>query len=316
MIDLITLTKNTVPENEVSQIVERAKLQECTRSGKLYYETSLPQRNKEHMFIRIGANNKLKVECSLHKLYEQTTTGHYTNYGVFTLEQAKQTIINALTEKGIAPADIQVYNYEIGVNLYMSRDCRAYLDLMETIGILEDKKTLFVNPRYKDQRVKTTVFPKHVRKHFKVYDKGFEARDKRRNDVPDQNILRLETVYRRVENMSLEDFFSPANIDKMRNRFFRDWRTVQFQRIIQAPKGTRSAKRDLCETILKVGTEATLSQARERYKAGALTYKEFRNTREFIVNEWDSLKGNVRFVASDQEKEYREKLIQAKTLLS
>ena len=316
MIDLITLTRNNIPENEVSQIVEHAKLQECTRGGKLYYETSLQQRNKEHTFIRIEANGKLKIECSIHKLYEQKTTGHYTNYGVFTLEQAKQTIMDALTEKGIATEDMRVYNYEIGVNLYMSQECRAYLDLMETIGILDDKKPLFINPRYKDRRVKTTVFHKYVRKYFKVYDKGFEARDKRRNDVPDQNILRLETVYRRVENMSLADFFSLENMAKMQDRFFKDWRTAQFKREIKAPKGTRSAKRDLCETILRVGTETALSKARERHKAGILTDKEFRGIREFIVNEWDNVKNNIVLAASDQEKEYREKLNQAKILLS
>lgn len=315
MIDLITMIKTNVPENEVSQMVERAKLQECTRNGKLYYETSLQQRNKEHMFIRIGTNNKLKIECSLHKLFEQTTTGHYTNYGVFTLEQAKQTAIDSLAEKRIAPGDIRVYNYEIGVNLYMSEDCREYMNRMETIGIHEDKKTLYVNPKYKDQRVRTTVFHKYIRKHFKVYDKGFEARDKRRNDVPDQNILRLETVYRRVENMTLDEFFSPENIAKIRDRFFRDWRTVQFKREIQAPKGTGEKKKHLCETILKVGTETTLSQAREKYNAGTLTEREFRTIREFIVNEWDKVKNNVRFVASEPEKEYRERLNQAKALL-
>lgn len=316
MIDLITLTKTNIPDNEVLQIVERAKLQECTRNGKLYYETGLPQRNKEHMFIKIGTNNKLKVECSIHKLYEQATTGHYTNYGIFTLEQAKQTIITALAGKGIDPADIRVYNYEIGVNLYMSQDCRAYLDPMETIGILEDKKPLYVNPRFKDQRVKTTVCHKHVRKHFKAYDKGFEARDKRRTDVPDQNILRLETVYRRVENMSLEEFFSRDNIDKMQNRFFRDWRAVQFQRTIHAPKGMRSTKKAISQTILEVGTKTALSQARERHKASTLTDREFRTIREFIVNEWDTAKRDIYFIASDQEKEYREKLNQAKILLS
>ena len=156
---------------------------------------------------------------------------------------------------------------------------------------------------------------KNVRKHLRAYDKGFEARDKRRTDVPDQNILRLETICRRVENMTLDEFFSPDNMAKIRDRFFRDWRTVQFKKEIQAPKGTGSRKKDLCKTILNVGPKTALSQARESHRAGTLTDKEFRNAREFIVNEWDSFKIDVRFIASVQEKEYREKLSHAKTLL-
>lgn len=315
MIDLITLVKNKVPESEILEIVDRAELQECTRNGTIYYETSLQQKNREHMFIRVGTNEKMKIECSLHKLYEKTQSGHYTNYGLFTLDQAKQTIIETLPAKGIDLKDIRIYNYEIGLNLYMSQDCRAYLDKVETIGPYDDRKPLFVNPRYKDCRVKTTVFHRHIRKHFKLYDKGFEARDKRRDDVPDQNILRLETVFRRVENMGIDEFFSLENIVKMQDRFFRDWRTLQFDKDIEVPKGTRLAKKELCKTILDIGTIRALDQTRDQYKQGIITEKQFRIIREFIEHEWNTFKNGVRFIQSPEEIEYRERLNQAKTLL-
>ena len=315
MIDIITMIKTNTPENEVSQIVERAKLQECTRNGKLYYETSLQQRNKEHIFIRIEANGKLKIECSLHKLHEQKTTGHYTNYGIFTLEQAKTIVAETLQSKGISPDGIEIYGYEIGVNLLVSDDCRAYLDRMETIGVLTERKPFLVNPRYKDYRVKTTFFHRHIRKHFKAYDKGFEARDKRRNDVPDQNILRIETVYRRVENMPYDEFFSPANLKKMRDRFFRDWRTLQFYKEVHAPKGTGQMKKSICKSILEVGAEKVLIQARERHKTGAVSDRELRTIREFIVNEWNTIKKEVQLIQTPQEIEYRELLNNARILL-
>jgi len=221
-----------------------------------------------------------------------------------------------LQDKGISPTGIEISGYEIGLNILVSKDCRAYLDRMETIGILTDKKPLLVNPRYKDYRVKTTVFHRHVRKHFKAYDKGFEARDKRRNDVPDQNILRLETVCRRVENMTYDEFFSPANLKKMQDRFFRDWRTLQFDKELHAPKGTGQMKKGLCKTILEIGADKVLLQARERHKTGAVSDRELRTIREFVVNEWDTVKKDVRLIQSVEEIEYRELLNTGKILLS
>lgn len=310
------MIKTKVSDSEVSQIVESARLQKCTRNGAVYYETSLQQRNKEHMYIRIETNNKLKIECSLHKLHEKTVSSRYTNYAAFTMDQAMQIAKTVLEAKGIPPDRLMIYGYEVGLNLNVSKDCREYMDKMNTIGIQGEEKPLYINPKYKDSRVKTTLFHRHVRKHFKVYDKCFEARDKRRNDVPEGNILRIETVYKRVEKMSYDEFFSPENLAKVRDRFFNDWRTVQFEREVKAPKGTGDKKKELCKTLLKVGTEATIQNAREKYKIGTLTEREFRTIREFITRDWDKFKKDVVFVPSEPENEYRKLLNIEKTLLS
>ena len=315
MIDLITLVKSKVSESEILQIVERSNLQKCTRNGKIYYETSPQQRNKEQMYIRIEVNGKMKIDVNLHKHHERSITCGYTNYGTFTMNQAQSIINKILIEKGITPDNLKVYNYEVGLNLTTSKDCREYLDRMTTIGILNDNKPLYINPRYKNERVKTTIFHRHIRKHFKVYDKCFEAKDKRRTDVPDRNILRIETVYRRVDKMSCDKFFSTVNLDKAKRTFFKDWSTLQFDREITAPKGIGVKKKELCKTIIKVGTKSALLQAREKHKNGTLTDKEFRNIREFITREWEVIKPSISFMQSIEEQEYRRLLNIEKALI-
>jgi hypothetical protein len=168
-----------------------------------------------------------------------------------------------------------------------------------------EEKKLYVNPRYKDERIKTTVFHKNTKKHFKVYDKNFEAKDKKRTDIPDFQILRIETVIRRVENHTINTFFNPKHLDKLVEQFFRDWRTLQFIRDIKTPKGTGTRKQELCKKLIASGKEQILKEAKNQFKREALKELEYRNIREFIQNEWDTLKTKIQFIPSPEETEYR-----------
>ena len=126
---------------------------------------------------------------------------------------------------------------------------------------LRGEKLIYVNPKYKDERVKTTVFHTHTRKYFKVYDKVFESLDKKRKVIPEGNILRIETVYRRLSNCSMKDFLSSENLNKMIETFFKDWRTIQFKRDIITPKGTGRAKQQICIEIIDEGIEVVMVNA-------------------------------------------------------
>lgn len=258
------------------------------------------------MFIRIDTSNKLKIETSLHKQYEKSLTGRFTNYGNLSLDQAKRASDAMLDDKEFDTSKLMVYAYEIGVNLYVSKDCREYLDKILSIGILEDKKEFFVNPKYKDRRMKTTVFHHQLRKYFKIYDKVFEAKDKRRGDSPEgANILRLEIVHRRVSGMSYDQFFSPENLVKICDRFFRDFRTVQFAQCVKVPKGAGRSKQELCKKIIELTPEIVLQQAKESHKTGALSDKAYRNIREFIARDWDNFKTQISIIQTPEEIEFR-----------
>lgn len=317
MIDLITLIKPDLSETEISSLVEKNNLQTNSSDGVVFYDNLNTKNLKQQqgILIRVETNRKLRVEGSLHKYFNEISEGERQNINLFSMANAKATINRLIADKGLITDDLRVYSYEIGLNLNVSMNCRTYLDKMKSIGATDTEKQLYVNPRYKDERVKTTVFHTHTRKYFKVYDKVFEMVDKKRKHIPDGNILRIETAYRRLDNCFVTDFFSPDSLTKSLESFFRDWRTVQFRQDIVTPKGTGRAKQQLCMDILEHGRDAVLKQAKERYKAEALTDWEYRNTREFITKEWDEIKKEIRFIKSKEENEFRQLLATSYTLL-
>lgn len=317
MIDLLTLTKNGLTDNEVRQIVEFNGLQTNSKGGKIYYDNMNQKNLKDGFYLRIETNNKMKLAVSLHKYRNMLDSKGFVNYDLFTMAEATKTAHQLAVNTGIQLNQMNVYGYEIGMNLYLSEDCRAYLDLIESIGLLENKRAFFVNPKYKNERLKTTYFYRDMRKVYKVYDKNFEMVEKRRKeDTGHPNILRIETVFHRVEKMPMEKFLSQTNIKRMTNQFISDWRTIKFKSLPVVPKGTSGAKQELCAEILKHGAEKVLSDARESLKNNQITPKQFRRIREFVQNDWDKFKSKIRIVQSDTEREFREVLKNTFTLLT
>lgn len=310
MIDLITLISPSLSEDTISGIVVKNKLQTNSTDGLVFYD-NLKTKNlsqQKGVFIRVETSQKLKLEGSLHKYYNEIVTGRRSNSNLFTMFQAYESIRHLLLEKLVEEEGLRVYNYEIGLNLNVSTDCLTFMGKMKSIGPYGNEKILYVNPKYKDERVVTTVFPSMARKYFKIYDKVYEMRDRKQKIIPEEYILRIETVHRRLSKCFVKDFFSPANLNKLLEDFFRDWRTVQFHQDIITPKGTGRARQALCEEIMEKGSGAVLKRAKERLKNGSLKEWEFRNIREFIQWEWDVIKNKIQFVKCPEELEFRKLL--------
>lgn len=309
MIDLLVMVKNGLSELEIEKIVQFNKLQTNSKAGKRYYDNMNTKNISDGYYLRIETNSRLKLAVSLHKYKNLIENKGYVNYDLFTMPQAIKAVQELRKRTGIELHDLNVYKFEIGMNLYLSKDCRRYMDIMESIGVSENKRDFFVNPKFKNQRTKTTYFYREMRKYFKVYDKNFEMTEKRRKEVTGhQNILRIETVYNRVENMTMQKFLSPDNIQKLAEQFLKDWRTVKFSSLPSVPKGTSISKQELCAEILKHGSERVLLEAREKLKDGVLTPKKFRRIREFIVHEWETFKTTLSINMSDEEREFRAEL--------
>jgi hypothetical protein len=311
MIDLITMNKNGLSENEIFQIIEKTHLQTNSKAGVNYYDNER-MKFADGYYLRIETNktNRLKLECSLHKYFNKIYYNRQTNYDLFTFGNAKHTIDLLTQETGIEIKELKVTYFEVGLNLILSKDCSDTIDRMQTIGILENKRPLYVNPKYKNERLKTTVFHRDIKKVFKVYDKVYEMKDKKRIDYPKDTpyILRIETTQRRVERMTVVNLLEPETINKLTNQFLKDWRTVRFEQIIEAPKGTHQRKIDLSKEIIKHGIESVLNKARERLKNGDLTEKRFRDIREFIQNDWHTFKQTIKFIRTNEEFEFRDTL--------
>jgi len=307
MIDLLTIQKLCLDLDEAEAIAEHNSLDVLTRVGTIHYDNAPTKNLTQHkgISIRIATNRKLTVEGSLHKFYNDSTKNSRTNFDLFTMRQAVEAAEALIREKRI-PDDSRIYNVEVGINLNVSKPCRVYLDKM----VVTDERKMYVNPRYKDERIKTTIFSRHQRKYFKAYDKVFEMADKKTPFIPTYPILRIETAYRRLENQTVKEFFSPKNLHKLVEVFFRDWRAIKFKSDILTPKGTGLRKRMLCRDILVKSESEVLNDARERHASGILSAKEFRNIREFIRDDWSSLKRSIKLVPSDEEKEFRALLSQ------
>lgn len=314
MIDLICMNKTGLSEKEVIKVVEKNHLQTNSKAGVLYYDN---ERVKfiDGFYLRIETrkNRQLKIECSLHKYFNYIITNKQNNYNLFSFSNAKNTIELIKEKTDIDLTNLKVTYFEIGLNLFLSKDCREYIDKMQTIGTNENKRSLYVNPKYKNERLKTTVFHRDIKKVYKVYDKVFEMNDKKRTDTPTEHpyILRIETTQRRVEKMTVFDLMKNETIKKITEQFLKDWRTVQFEQIMEAPKGTHQRKVDLCKEIIKNGTEQVLNHAKERHKTGDLTDKRFRAIREFVQNDWITFKETIKFIRTDEESEFRQAINEA-----
>lgn len=307
MFDLITIVTPPLTDDKIDYIVWRNGLQTNSRDGAVFYDNIDTKNLKQQkgIYVKIETNKRLKAEGSLHKYHNEISGNERNNYNMFSMSQAKTTIDSLLYDKGICIEDARVYNYEIGLNLNLSKDCRTFLDKIKSIGSVGNEKRLWNNPKFKNERMKVTEFHTNIRKYFKVYDKVFESMDKKRKVIPEGNILRIETVHRRLSNCSVIDFFTPDNLHKMVEAFFRDWRTIQFEQDVITPKGFGRAKQHLCLEIMNIGRDEVLKQAKARYGNGSLSDWEYRNIREFVNKEWDEVKKHITFIQSEEEKEFR-----------
>jgi hypothetical protein len=318
MIDLIKMNSNGTTPEQAAAIASNNHLQRVDRNGVITHD-NIHTKYADGFYMKVETNKtgRLKLECSLHKFYNHLRTGRQTNFDGFSFTNAIAAAQLLEQQTALNLNQMKVTYYEIGLNLNMTSECLTYMDKMETIGAHDSRRPLFVNPRYKGKRVKTTVFHNSIKKVYKVYDKVFEMQDKRRTDLPEHpNILRIETIYRRVERLTLADLLKPKNMQRLTSQFFRDWRTVQFTPVIAVEKGTHQIKVELCRQIMTNGEAETLNLYRIQHKKGDLTERRFRTIREFIQNEWPSFKKQIKVIKGEPEKEYLQQLTAAETALN
>ena len=310
MIDFIKLIKPKLSEEEISTVVWSNDLQTNSKDGVVYYDNQTTKNlaQQQGVFIKVETDNRLNVQCSLHKFYNERQRNDRSNFNLFSMSQAKEAMTDLINEKSLPLDGLRINAYEIGLNLCVSKDCRAYMDKMKSIRGEASNAVLFSNPKYEDERVKTSIFPKKIRKHYKIYDKVFEMRDKKRKEIPDYSILRIETVYTRVDNCLVKDFFCKERMRRLIERFFKDWMSVQFEQDITTPKGTGRARQYLCIDLMDKGRDYVIKEAKDRYKRGSLKEWEYRNIREFVQKEWDVLKEQIQFIQSEEEIEFRDLL--------
>ncbi|WP_233900954.1 hypothetical protein [Tenacibaculum piscium] len=285
--DLITLSKINLIDSEKENIIKKAKLKRRfdKNSGKDFFETGTERNLKGGMYIKIDLQNRLTIRGSLHKYYSYNLTGYATNYGRFTMEQARITFFRLLIDKGVDYNNLKINAFEIGMNLIFSIDVINFLDSFIAIGTDRNKKEIMTDPNYREKRCKTTERSSNIRVIHKMYDKVFEMLEKRHKAIPsEKNILRIETTKRKMNNVLAIDFFTKKNLKEVQDDFFKIWDLLIFEPTIVAPKGTHQSKINLVTEIYKTTAKITLNKYQQLFKDGKITAKMYRKTREFINN--------------------------------
>lgn len=287
---------------DAERIAARHHLIKCTEGADTYYQSSALS-NIEGIWWKIKGRNA-QIKCSIHKLFWRSRYGTLDNSRMFTISDAKQIISELLDDWDIDPAKVRITYYEVGLNIPVDHDPIEYISLAESIGVLRSRE-LFNDANFEKNRQKTTEKSKNIKKVFKIYDKGFEARDKGRSCNGD--ILRIETIYKR-QSVSLIDFFSEKSIYNIIHTFYRDWATIEFKRRLSADKGIKSSQIEKAEALLRLGRDEYMQRSYDNWKSGHLSDKQYRTIREFIQS-WDEIKHHFKLIPSSHEIEYKTKLL-------
>ena len=275
-------------EEDIGRIVSAFHLQPCTKGNRSYYESS-EYGKFDGIHLKIEGRT-LKVVCSVQKIFS----------GSFTVSEGRAALNLLFDSIGIDVSHVTVTYFEIGLNMKMSRDPSEYI---KRVMSTDDAREMYSDADYKKDRQKTTEKDKDKRKVLKIYDKSFEYRQK--GKAVDDNILRLETVYRR-QKVPLPDFFDEAYISRLTNQFFRDWYNVSFPQTIICESGTKSSQIERAQRIMTVGRDRYMEENRNNLREGRITPKQYRVNREY-AQMWDEHKKRFKIVPSIEESEYKKR---------
>jgi hypothetical protein len=286
MIDKITLVKNNLSDLEILQIIDKNNLQYFYNESadlKIFDNAKTKNLTGGILIKIVGA--KIKVEGSIHKYFHYLEYRTLENYTVFKMNDFLNTIETMFKNFGINASDFLIINYEIGLNVFIgSTDPLEFLKKAQSVGNLDgSQKKLYINPRYKNERVLTTQMHKDNTLVFRLYDKNFERLDKgKKSNIPP--CLRIETLRTRQKNLNLNDFCKLSHLTILQNKFFKEWNLLNLDKEISAPPGTHQNKKDLAKQILIDGKNIVLKDLENR--RNQITPKIYRTAKHFVKN-WD-----------------------------
>lgn len=81
------------------QLVQRHRLTSVGNEGSQWAYVSGEQRKLTGIVLKIDNTDAVYIECSLHKQYNRIRYGQLNNYGIFTMQQARQTLTELLARR-------------------------------------------------------------------------------------------------------------------------------------------------------------------------------------------------------------------------
>ena len=298
MFDKIII-KARIDVDDIDTIVLRNYLEQCTEGDELFYK-STAYANFDGCFIEVRGDT-LKCKCSINKLYEKEQSGKLDNSKPMTFRNAVRTINALLNRLCVKPENAVVTYYEVGVTMKMPRPATEYISLCEEVS----DRVLWNDANYPVDRQKTTEKSKYYRKILKIYDKTFEGVSKGRK--VDHNVLRVESVYRH-QQIPLLELISNETMAKIGRVFYNDWCSVRFVRDVEPCGGVKMSQIDKARELLRLGIDRYREKYKNLYLEGKLTKKQWETIRNF-ARSWPEEKDKYKEIERDEEKEFREKLL-------
>lgn len=298
MFDRITL-KAKIDTSDIDTIVLRNYLEQCTEGDEIYYK-STAYSNFDGCNIEIRGDT-LKCSVSINKLYYRGKSGKLDNSRPITFRMAVKTIDELLLRLCVRAENVVVTYYEIGLTMRMHHPANEYIKVVDRA----DEKIMWNDANYPEYRQRTTEKSKYYRKILKIYDKTFEAKEKKRS-LPG-NILRIETIYKH-QSVPLLQLTDIVFMEKMGRIFYRDWYELRFDRDIAPAKGAKISQIDKAREIYRLGVTRYKQRYKDLYKEGRLTKKQWETIRNF-VNKWSEEMINYEEVIGALEQEFKEKLL-------
>ena len=299
MIDQISIRIDATPE-QVRQLVQRHRLTSVGNEGSQWAYVSGEQRKLTGIVLKIDNTDAVYIECSLHKQYNRIRYGQLNNYGIFTMQQARQTLTELLPD--VLGMDIRravVRKAEIGLTMTMPHDAGEYIMRIVSVG----DKELIEEPRYRENFQKVTR-QINTRRIYKIYDKTGESRQKRRRDIPHSPMLRIETKINFVKDRgawTMGQFL--GQLPTLAIRFLKDWQSVIF---IAFCTEQRPHDEDRYATLLMaLGVKRFNDITRIEHSDGRITADE-KQRRDSFAARWNDLrrKEYARGILSIHEREY------------
>lgn len=281
MIDKIDLRKNKLTSKEIRQIIRNCHLKATYRNGKTKYNNTDTSNFNGGLFIEIDYNNRLKVEGSVHKYYNYLKNNKLDNHNRFNLIQAKETIHKIIKDIGVLETGVMVRSYEIGINIILEFDVHKILDNLIKVG----GRKIYINPKYKYEKDKTTDFHRDFRHVYKAYDKLYEMKERGRT-IPKgiNNLIRLEHKVRRLSKLTLTDFISLEYLQKIFYDFKTAFDKMEFKPNIKYIGSGYSSqiKVNTAKLIITQGKLKALEVCKRLKDIGETSNSNYRTQREFI----------------------------------
>lgn len=311
MFDKITITSK-ISNEECAFLAEY----HCLKSFINYNHTEVEYRSSNYsnisgieIFIK---NNKLSLKTSLHKYWQSRCFGKLRNDNLFTISESKLAFEMLINESRLKPENVFITQFEIGLNLNVSYDPLTFIELVAYIPTSYQKE-MFIDANYRKDRQRTTEKYKDIRKYFKIYDKGWQIQDKEKQPMKDrtntEKKLRIETCHKRCRIVS-NKFFSDSNLDRLKCRFYDEWKSIHFYKDVIGKKGCRLSEIERAKIIINHGKDYLTSINNNDLKKHKSTSNQSRTVREFI-RDFDKLKHKFEIIISDQEIEYNKLLFNA-----